>query len=154
MKTLFCVLFLACFTCHGQDLKIIGNSVYSNGVAVLPSASLKWVLVYETDSRKYYVRSKSVPSFGSDCKVWVKCEFSTLEVKGKTYNNPHSISLMRYDCTESKSQMVSVYIYSESGETIASEEHPDNHNNMSIITPDTMGEEVWEKVCLLRPFLK
>lgn len=116
------------------------------------------------DSEEFYsYDSKSIKITGSKVRVWIKREpfpwykvevIKHLKEKAsfideEKYNSySHTISYYEFDCSKWCISTLKIILYDENGKVIKSFNYEDKDCDEPI--PDTVGEEMLNKICELR----
>ena len=111
-----------------------------------------WILLYEDDSQKNYIKStfessKTLDSGGKLITVWTKDSFAKLPFNGKDYPNGTVNALWVIDCKGKKVKISSVVYHNSNGDVLAKQTVKDN--TWREVAPQTSQELVLIKACEL-----
>lgn len=122
-------------------------------VAILQHGGGDWELYGNAQENIHYYDKESITRTSDNhVRVWAKIlysEKSILELVtkfGKEYVNvSHNLYLSEIDCTNKKRRFFTLIYYSKDGGVIYSVNEP--NAEWSFITPDSIGESLYKKVC-------
>lgn len=111
----------------------------------------QWILAGKShDGDAYYVQSKFISKSDIDgsVRLWVKVVERKHVIGKKIYSNTIMKQLVDFDCSLKRQRLNTVVIYSSSGSVLAQYPETDDEEWMNVV-PDSVGEDVNQKVCEL-----
>lgn len=118
-----------------------------------------WISVgTDSDGGKWFIKSTYVKKegFGSSegsIRIWTKKELNRKTIKkgGKslTYTNVKELQLIVVDCGDKKIKFVTTTVYNSQGKVIDSFTLEDYEQEWHDVVPDSIGEAMLDKVCVL-----
>jgi len=147
-------------TCK-EECKILNSPRFCKRICEKEIFDPRWkFLDFDTLGAAYFYDSESIVVSGNIVKVWVKQIYSErnkqyyiklriqkkLNVKG--YKNlDYTLDLFKIDCLEKKFQILETIDYASDGSILESVDIPEFLSEWSSITPDSVGEGLFKKVC-------
>lgn len=136
-------------TQRARDVKIMNKLIFLMllGVMSITSAAAEWVEVGRNDTFATFVDPSTIRKKGDIVKLWSLQDLKTAEVVVNDKPYLSAVGQEEYDCKEEQERTLALRFYAENmgrGKVVFT---GDNPGNWSPITPQTIGEMLWEFAC-------